>query len=246
MSSLERLVQHYRALHCYHIAAGLPDLLVRAEANELSYLQLAEELVELERQGRERNRLALNLRKAGFPAIKRLEEFDFRHQTTITKRQVAQLLDFRFLDERANLVFIGPPGVGKTHLAIAIALKAVESGYKALFTTALALAETLEIAELKGELKKKIASLLKFDLLVVDELGYLPMNRQGIYNLFQLVNGLYEQRSVVLTTNKDFTSWGEFLRDETVAVPIVDRLIHHSHVFMLGGESYRLKQKLVN
>ena len=81
---------------------------------------------------------------------------------------------------------------------------------------------------------------------LVDELGYLPMNRQGIYNLFQLVNGLYEQRSVVLTTNKDFTAWGEFLRDETVAVPIVDRLIHHSHVFMLGGESYRLKQKLVN
>lgn len=81
---------------------------------------------------------------------------------------------------------------------------------------------------------------------IIDELGYLPMNRQGIYNLFQLVNGLYEQRSVVLTTNKDFTVWGEFLRDETVAVPIVDRLIHHSHVFMLGGESYRLKQKLVN
>ena len=110
--------------------------------------------------------MALNLRKAGFPAIKRLEEFDFRHQTTITKRQVASLLDFRFLDERANVVFIGPPGVGKTHLAIASALKAVESGYKALFTTALALAETLEIAELKGELMKKIASLLKFDLLV--------------------------------------------------------------------------------
>lgn len=246
MSTLDQLLQHYRALHCYHMAAGLPDLLARAEANELSYLQLAEALVELERQGRERNRLALNLRKAGFPAIKRLEEFDFRHQTTITKRQVAQLLDFRFLDARANVVFIGPPGVGKTHLAIAIALKAVASGYKALFTTALALAETLEIAELKGELKKKIASLLKFDLLVIDELGYLPMNRQGIYNLFQLVNGLYEQRSVILTTNKDFTSWGEFLRDETVAVPIVDRLIHHSQVFMLGGESYRLKQKLAN
>ncbi|MBK8639478.1 MAG: ATP-binding protein [Chromatiaceae bacterium] len=246
MSTLDRLLQHYRAVHCYHMATGLPDLLARAEANELSYLQLAEDLVELERQGRERNRLAINLRKAGFPAIKRLEEFDFRHQTTITKRQVAQLLDFRFLDARANVVFIGPPGVGKTHLAIAIALKAVESGYKALFTTALALAETLEIAELKGELKKKIASLLKFDLLVIDELGYLPMNRQGIYNLFQLVNGLYEQRSVILTTNKDFTSWGEFLRDETVAVPIVDRLIHHSQVFMLGGESYRLKQKLAN
>ena len=122
----------------------------------------------------------------------------------------------------------------------------MEAGYKVLFTTALSLVETLEIAELKGELKKKIASLLKFDLLVIDELGYLPMNRQGTYNLFQLINGLYEFRSVILTTNKDFTNWGEFLREDNVAVPIVDRLIHHSQVFMLGGESYRLKQKLAN
>ena len=178
--------------------------------------------------------------------IKRLEEFDDRHQTTITKRQVSQLLDFRFLDERANLVFIGPPGVGKTPLAIGIGLKALEAGYKVLFTTALALVETLELAELKGELKKKIASLLKFDLLIIDELGDLPMNRQGLYNLFQLINGLDEYRSVILTTNKDFTNWGEFFREENVAVPIVDRLIHHSHVFMLGGESDRLKQKLGN
>jgi DNA replication protein DnaC len=171
MTSIDQLAAAYRALRCHHIAAGLPALLAQAEANELSYLHLAEQLVELERQGRARNRLALNLTKAGFPAIKRLEEFDFRHQTTITKRQINQLLDFRFLDERANLVFIGPPGVGKMHLAIAIALKAVEAGYKALFTTALTLVEALEIAELKGELKRKIASLLKFDLLVMDELG---------------------------------------------------------------------------
>ena len=122
----------------------------------------------------------------------------------------------------------------------------MEAGYKTLFTTALTLVEALEIAELKGELKKKIASRLKFDLLVSDELGYLPMNRQGTYNLFQLITGLYEFRSVILTTTKDFTNWGEFLREDNVAVPIVDRLIHHSHVFMLGGESYRLKQKLAN
>jgi DNA replication protein DnaC len=168
MTSLERVVQKYRALNCGHLAARLAEVLSQAEANALSYLQVVEQLVELELQGRERKRLQDNLRKAGFPVIKRLEEFDYRHQTTITKRQVNQLLDFRFLEERTNLVFIGPPGVGKTHLAIGLGLKAIEAGYKVLFTTALALVETLELAELKGELKKKIASLLKFDLLIID------------------------------------------------------------------------------
>ena len=130
MTCIDQVVHKYRALRCNHIGANLPALLAQAEANELSYLQLAEQLVELELKGREKNRLAMNLRKAGFPVAKRLEEFDYRHQTTITKRQVNQLLDFRFVEERANLVFIGPPGVGKTHLAIGIGLKGIEAGYK--------------------------------------------------------------------------------------------------------------------
>lgn len=145
---------------------------------------------------------------------------------------------------RASLVFIGPPGVGKTHLAVGIALKAIEAGYKVLFTSALGLIEMLELAQFKGELKKKIASLLKFDALVLDELGYLPMNKPSLYNLFQLINAMYEYRSLIITTNQDFTSWHEFFFDDNVAVPLVDRIIHHSTLFMLGGDSYRLKQKL--
>lgn len=243
MTTIEQVTGKYRELRCTCMAEALESLLVSADSNDLSYLQFAEQLVDHEINTRQRKRIELNRRKASFPVVKCLEEFDYRHQTTITKRQVNQLLDFSFIDNRHNLVFIGPPGVGKTHLATGIGIRAIDAGYKVLFTTALALVEALELAELKGELKKRINIYLKFDVLIIDELGFLPMNRQGMYNLFQLINSLYEYRSIILTTNKDFTNWGEFFADDNVAVPIVDRIIHHSHIFMLGGESYRLKQK---
>lgn len=246
MSSIDRITQQYRSLCLSGIADHLEHLLSQAEANESSYLHFAESLVLYEQQQRNGKRIEQNRRRAGFPLHKHLEEFDYRFQTTISKREVNSLLDFSFIDNRDNVVFIGPPGVGKTHLAIGIGLKAIEAGYKVGFHTALGLMETLELAELKGELKKKINQLLKFDCLIIDELGYLPMNKQGMHNLFQLINALYEYRSIILTTNKAFTDWDEFFFDDNVAVPIIDRLIHHSHIFMLGGDSYRLKAKLNN
>lgn len=244
MSTISHVAQQYRSLRLSHIAEHLETLLGEAEANESSYLHFAENLIGYEQSGRNSKRIEQNRRRAGFPLHKCLEEFDYRFQTTIRKRDVNGLLDFHFIDNRENVVFIGPPGVGKTHLSIGIALKAIDAGYKVSFHSALELVETLEMAELKGELKKKINQLAKFDLLVIDELGYLPMNKQGMHNLFQLINTLYEYRSIILTTNKEFTNWGEFFFEDNIAVPIVDRLIHHSHIFMLGGESYRLRAKL--
>ena len=246
MSSLQQVAMQYRGLRFSNIAEALEQLVNDAEANELTYLQFAEQLVTHEMRSRESKRVAQNLRHASFPHHKSLSEFDYRAQTTISKREVNALLDFTFIEQRQNLVFIGPPGVGKTHLAIGISIKAIEAGYKVCFVTALELIELLELAELSGELKKKVRQLAKYDLLVIDELGYLPMSRQGMYNLFQLINALYEHRSLILTTNKDFTSWHEFFFDDNVAVPIVDRIIHHSRIFILGGESYRLRQKVGN
>ena len=156
MSSINQLAQKMRSLRLTHMASWVENLLSDAETNELSYLQFAENLLNHEVNARTQKRLETNRRKAGFPVEKHLEEFDYRHQASITKRQMNQLLDFSFIDNRANLIFIGPPGVGKTHLATGIGLKAINAGYKVLFSTALGLVEQLEMAELKGELKKKI------------------------------------------------------------------------------------------
>ena len=244
MNSLMQLSQQFKSLRFNAMAEHLEALIKQAEDNDISYLQFTSLLVETELGSREKRRIQLNRKKAGFPTLKRLDEFDFRFQTTVTKKQIQSLLDFRFIDERENIVFIGPPGVGKTHLGISIGSKAIDAGYKVWFTSALELVELLEIAEIKGGLKKKITALCKFDLIIIDELGYLPLNKQGMFNLFQFINTLYEYRSVIITTNKDFTNWNDFFVDENVAVPVIDRLIHHSHLFMMGGESYRLKNKL--
>ena len=243
MHSIEHLSGQLRSLRLNSLSQAAGNLIAQAEENELSYLQFAQQLFDYELQSRNHRRIENNQRKAGFPVEKQLEEFDYRAQSSISKRQVNQLLDFRFIDERDNLIFIGPPGVGKTHLAIGIGQKAIQAGYKVMFTTALGLVETLEMAEIKGELKKRLNQISKYDLVIIDELGYLPMSKQSNHNLYQLINTLYEYRSIILTTNKEFTQWGEFFIDENVAVPIVDRLIHHSKIYMLGGESYRLRQK---
>jgi len=246
MSSINAAAQKYRSLRLSVIAENLETLVTQAESKASSYLSFAEALVDCEQLERNSKRIEQNKRRAGFPMHKSLDEFDYQFQTTISQREVNGLLDFNFIDNRENIVFIGPPGVGKTHLSIGLGLKAIDAGYKVSFNTALGLMETLELAALKGDLKKKISQIAKFDVLIIDELGYLPMNKQGMHNLFQLINTLYEYRTIMLTTNKEFTNWGEFFFDDNVAVPIVDRLIHHSHIFMLGGESYRLKSKLNN
>ena len=203
-------------------------------------------LCELELIERERRMVERRIKAAKFPATKSLDSFDFKTIPSVNKVLVMELARCEYAAKRQNVIALGPSGTGKTHVALGLGLAACQKGLKVRFTTAAALVHEMIEAADERRLQRHQKQLAAQDLLIIDELGYLPMTRQARYNLFQLINSLYEYRSIILTTNKDFTSWGEFFHDDNVAVPIIDRVIHHSHIFMLGGESYRLKQKVTS
>jgi len=185
----------------------------------------------------------MGLKIAHFPAVKTLEEFEFKFQPSVDQRLVRELVTGRFLAAADNVLIFGAPGVGKTHLAIAIGRAIVEAGYTVLFTSATALLAALAKAETDGELAERLTFYAKPKLLIIDELGYLPFERRSAHLFFQLVARRYERGSLLLTTNQLVTQWGTVFGDEVLAAAILDRLLHHSHTLMIQGESYRLKQK---
>lgn len=178
---------------------------------------------------------------AGFPQIKRLEEFDFSYQPKINEKLIRQLANLEFLNEAKNIVFLGPPGVGKTHLAISIGIKACQERKRVLFFTAEKITEELAAAEVSGQLNHKLTSLSRVDLLIIDELGYLSLTNQTAKLFFQLISKRYEKGSIIITSNKPFEQWGEIFNDEVVASAILDRLLHHCYPFLINGKSFRLK-----
>lgn len=179
--------------------------------------------------------------RASFPQIKRLEEFDFSYQPKINEKLIRELAGLDFLNSAKNIIFIGAPGVGKTHLAISIGIKAASQMKRVLFYTAEKLTEELASAEVSGQLNKKLDILSRIDLLIIDELGYLSLSKQTSRLFFQLISKRYEKGSVIVTSNKPFEEWGEIFNDDTVAAAILDRLLHHSYPFLINGKSFRLK-----
>jgi len=246
MVKIDTLVSKMRAVGFMHAQANIEKTLSLASDNDLSHIELLANALDDEITQRNAARIEKNKKQSNINNPKIIEEFDFKAQTSITKREINDLINFQFIDNRENIVFIGNSSLGKTHLATGIALNALDKGYKVYFSNALELLESLYLAELKGRLKNKINQLLKFDLIVIDELGYLPMNKGSMYNLFQLIHAMYEYRSLIITSNKEFTDWNEFFCNDTVAVPVIERIIHHSKIFMLRGESYRLRGKTRN
>lgn len=243
-SELERIGQQLKRLALPTMAQQFEAAATKAAKSEQSYTAFLGGLADDELAAKRDRSVSIRLSKAGLPGIRTLEEFDFPFQPSLPAARIRELAELGFVDRHENIVFVGRPGTGKTHLATALAVRACHARRRAQFVAAPALVEQLLAAEVTHGLGKQIEGWGRLDVLVIDELGYLPMDRHRANLFFQLVSHLYTRTAVILTSNVSFDGWGQiFGGDEMMAAAILDRLLHFSHIFLISGPSYRMKGK---
>jgi DNA replication protein DnaC len=221
---------------------AVDGILSKADGGSITAAEAIQELLGAQISLRNNRRLQAAMRSSRLPAVKTLEEFDFSFQPSIKREQIESLAELSFLERKENVVLLGPPGVGKTHLAIGLAIAAAQSGRRVYYGTLADLVTSLEEARAAGAFKRRLAVLAAPSLMVVDEIGYLPVSQTGAVLFFQLMSRRYEHASTVLTSNKGFEEWGEVLGDEVMAAALIDRILHHCHIVNIRGNSYRMRQ----
>ena len=238
-----RLHENLQHLKLNTIDTILDNYLEIAVKEEKTTLEVLDYLMDQEKHAKDASSQETRMRLAGFPVKKRLEDFEFEFQLSLDRTVISDLAMLRFVYNAENVVFLGPPGVGKSHLAIALGIEAVKAGLSVYFTNAGTLVERLKKANSDGLLEDKLRTLAKYKLLIIDEMGYLPFDNEGAHCFFQLVSKRYEKTSTIFTSNKSYGEWGEIFHDHVIAAAVLDRILHHCTTINIKGESYRLKER---
>lgn len=242
--SLERVRDHLERLKMEAALNDLESVLERGQKEELLPVQVLDELLEREITARFRRRIVVNFKLSGLPLLKRLEDFDYEAQPQVPRRTIDELATLRFVASGENIVFLGPCGVGKTHLSIGLAVKALEQGYRVYFLTLHDLVTRARLARRRDQLHVLLRNIHRADVFVMDELGFLPLEPGDATFLFEVINKRYQSgKSTIVTSNKTYGQWNEIFPDSTLAVATLDRLLHHATTVNIRGESYRLKNR---
>lgn len=239
----EEMNEYCQKLNLPVIADRWSALADQAAKDNVPYSAFLFSLLEAEAIEKRARSTKTLLKLSKLPFQKTIDEFDFSIQPSIDERRIKELMTLSFLKAKENPIFLGPPGLGKTHLAVSIGLQAISNGYKTYFISAHDLIIQLRKADVEGKLERKLRSLVKPSLLIIDEMGYMKLDIGDAHYLFQVIARRYERGSIILTSNKSFGEWEDIIGDPVIATAMLDRLLHHSRIFSLNGESYRLKEK---
>jgi len=243
MKAYEQTLSLLKTLNLRGVANSLDEVINDAEIRKHSYITFLNTVFTSEISFRVKRRVERNMVGAHFPVIKRIDHFDFGRVKGMGKSEAVNLLDCRWIDNKENVLFFGPPGIGKTHLSIALGVVAVEKGYKVCVERITNLIKLLKTAEIQKTSEYRIKRIMKSDLIIIDEIGYTPIEKREANLFFNLISETYEKASIIVTSNKSFESWAEMMGDSIMTTALLDRLLHHARVFTLDGESYRIKNQ---